>query len=304
MDIELQNVSKAFSSGASQHFAVDNVSWKTSGGEVFGLLGPNGAGKTTMIRMLLDIIRPDRGTVLVNGERSANFKQSFRRQVGYLPEERGLYPNRKVLDTLLYFARLKGVEKGQAKKRAVELLHKLELDDRLNSKISDLSKGMSQKVQMICALVHDPELVILDEPFAGLDPVNLQVIRELILDLKQAGKTIVLSTHMMKEVEALCDRIFMIHQGREVLYGNLSEIKTSYADFEIFVDKDAEPEGLECVREIQMINGGKCVRLHEDRTMHDFLHEMAAAKRPVQSIEAASTPIENIFIALAKGRST
>jgi len=228
MEIELQNVSKTYGRGANLKVAVDNVSWKSGGGEIFGLLGPNGAGKTTMIRMMLDIIRPDEGQILLNGDPAANRTIDFKRQIGYLPEERGLYQKRKVMDVLLYFAALKGFDRKAAKLKAMELLERFELADCANKKIHDLSKGMGQKIQIASCVLHDPDLVVLDEPFSGLDPVNTRLIRETIFDLRAAGKLVFLSTHMMAEVEALCDRIFMINDGKQVLYGPLDEIRKSY----------------------------------------------------------------------------
>lgn len=296
MEIELQNVCKTFGRGADLKVAVDNVSWKSAGGEIFGLLGPNGAGKTTMIRMMLDIIRPDSGQVVLNGDSTANRTIEFKRKIGYLPEERGLYQKRKVIDVLLYFAALKGFDRGAAKIKAMELLDRFELADCANKKIHDLSKGMGQKIQIASCILHDPDLVVLDEPFSGLDPVNTRLIRETILDLRAAGKLVFLSTHMMAEVEALCDRIFMINHGKQVLYGSLDEIRKSYTRYEVLMDHDAETEGLACIESITRSAQGQCIHLKYGTTTHDLMAELAANKRLFRRFEEARMPIEDIFV--------
>jgi len=296
MEIELQNVCKTFGRGADLKVAVDNVSWKSAGGEIFGLLGPNGAGKTTMIRMMLDIIRPDSGKVVLNGDSTANRTIEFKRKIGYLPEERGLYQKRKVIDVLLYFAALKGFDRGAAKIKAMELLDRFELADCANKKIHDLSKGMGQKIQIASCILHDPDLVVLDEPFSGLDPVNTRLIRETILDLRAAGKLVFLSTHMMAEVEALCDRIFMINHGKQVLYGSLDEIRKSYTRYEVLMDHDAETEGLACIESITRSAQGQCIHLKYGTTTHDLMAELAANKRLFRRFEEARMPIEDIFV--------
>lgn len=296
MEIELKNVCKTYGRGANLKVAVDNVSWKSGGGEIFGLLGPNGAGKTTMIRMMLDIIRPDEGQILLDGDPTANRTLDFKRRIGYLPEERGLYQKRKVIDVLLYFAALKGFDRSAAKIKAMELLERFELADCANKKIHDLSKGMGQKIQIASCVLHDPDLVVLDEPFSGLDPVNTRLIRETILDLRAAGKLVFLSTHMMAEVEALCDRIFMINDGKQVLYGSLDEIRKSYTTYEVLMDHEAETDGLNCVDSVVRSNQGKCIRLRGDATVHDLMSELAAGKRKFKRFEEARMPIEDIFV--------
>lgn len=296
MEIELQGVSKTYGRGANLKVAVDNVSWKAGGGEIFGLLGPNGAGKTTMIRMMLDILRPDQGQVLLDGNPTKNRTIDFKRRIGYLPEERGLYQKRKVMDVLLYFAALKGFNRRAAKLKAIELLERFELADCANKKIQDLSKGMGQKIQIASCVLHDPDLVVLDEPFSGLDPVNTRLIRETILDLRSAGKLVFLSTHMMAEVEALCDRIFMINHGKQVLYGSLDEIRKSYTRYEVLMDHEAETQGLDCIESITRSGRGQCIFLKADRSVHDLMNELAAGKRSFRRFEEARMPIEDIFV--------
>lgn len=300
MHLELINVSKAYAHKGAVHHAVRGVKWQASGGEIFGLLGPNGAGKTSMIRMILDILRPDAGQILIDGDSAYNRSGMFRRRVGYLPEERGLYKKRTVLEMLLFFAALKGMKSQDAKRRARELLENFAVAEWEKKYIDDLSKGMAQKVQIISCLLHDPDLVILDEPFSGLDPVNMRVVRSMIQSLKQQGKLVCLSTHMMAEVEALCDRIFMIHQGAEVLYGSVREIMQRYAEHDVMLDPAAQPEGLNCVESLEVLPAGKCVHLREGCSVHDLLAEIAAKRRSVSRFEVGTVPLEEIFIRLVR----
>lgn len=304
MEIELQGVRKTYGRGANLKVAVDNVSWKSGGGEIFGLLGPNGAGKTTMIRMMLDIIRPDQGEVLLDGDSQANRTLEFKRRIGYLPEERGLYQKRKVIDVLLYFAALKGLDRIPAKKIAMEMLDRFALADCANKKIQDLSKGMGQKIQIASCILHGPELVVLDEPFSGLDPVNTRLVRETIFDLRDEGKLIFLSTHMMSEVEALCDRIFMINNGTQVLYGALDEIRKSHTRYEVLLDHEAETQGLQCIDSINRTAQGQCIHLKDGFSIHDLMQELAIGKRSFHRLEEARMPIEDIFVEIVGRQST
>jgi len=219
--LEVKNLCKSF--GIVK--AVDDVSFGVPEGSIFGLIGRNGAGKTTTIRMMMNIYLPDAGEVFLRGEKVT---AAFKDKVGYLPEERGLYKKMKVLDTLLYFAELKGKSGKSVERKAVEYLEKFELADRKLSKIEDLSKGNQQKVQFIATILHDPEFVILDEPFSGLDPINTNLLKEIILDLKRQGRVIIFSTHLMDFAERLCDHITMIDQGKVLLSGSLKELKSKY----------------------------------------------------------------------------
>jgi ABC-2 type transport system ATP-binding protein len=212
--IEIDAVTKRFGGFA----AVDGLSFTVPKGIICGFLGPNGAGKTTTLRMMLDIIRPDRGTITVLGKPSTVQQRS---RFGYLPEEKGLYKKMTARGVIAYLAALKGVPKREAFRRADRLLDKYGLGDSKRAKIEQLSKGMSQKVQVIATIAHDPELVILDEPFSGLDPVNQQILEELILDLKRGGATILFSTHVMQHAERLCDHIILMARGRKVFDGTM-----------------------------------------------------------------------------------
>jgi ABC-2 type transport system ATP-binding protein len=210
------------------HTAVHNLSLEVPQGGIFGLLGPNGAGKTTTIRMLLNIITPDEGRVSLFGAGGTGRELSAR--IGYLPEERGLYPKMKVLDQLAFLGEAKGISRWDARQRAKQWLDRLGLGDWALKKVSDLSKGMQQKVQFAGALQHDPELVILDEPFSGLDPVNSQVMRDVVVDVARGGRTVLFSTHIMEHAEKMCDRITIIARGEKVVDGPLAQVKREFAE--------------------------------------------------------------------------
>ncbi|HEX9704596.1 MAG TPA: ATP-binding cassette domain-containing protein [Gemmatimonadales bacterium] len=217
--LALDHITKRFAG----HVAVDGLSLTVAPGVIYGLLGPNGAGKTTAIRVIMNIFAPDRGTVLLFGRPGTGHDHSAR--IGFLPEERGLYPKMRVLDVLVFLAETKGVDRRTARARAGEWLDRLGLGDWRQRKVSDLSKGMQQKVQFISAVLHDPDLIVLDEPFAGLDPVNAEVLRDTVLDLKRRGKTVLFSTHVMEHAEKLCDQLCIIAKGRKLVDGSLAQVK-------------------------------------------------------------------------------
>ncbi len=216
--LELRGVTKLF----GDFRAVDDVSFSLPAGSIYGFLGPNGAGKTTTIRMILEIIKPTSGSITVLGEASA---LKVRRRIGYLPEEKGLYKKMKCWAVIAYFATLKGLSRKVAKQRAYELLERYGLKDFANSPTEALSKGMGQKVQVLASIAHDPEFVILDEPFSGLDPVNQQVMEDIIRDMAKRGRTVLFSTHVMQHAERLCDRILLLAKGRKIFDGTVSEAK-------------------------------------------------------------------------------
>ncbi|MGH7646014.1 MAG: ABC transporter ATP-binding protein [Gemmatimonadales bacterium] len=217
--VALERVTKRFAG----HVAVDGLSLAVSGGVIFGLLGPNGAGKTTSLRMIMNVFAPDEGVVRLFG--GTGMGRALSARIGYLPEERGLYPKMRVLDVLVFLAEAKGVGRRPARAKALEWLDRLELGDWRLRRVSDLSKGMQQKVQFISTVLHDPDLLVLDEPFGGLDPVNAQLLRETVLELKRRGKTIVFSTHIMEHAEKLCDQICIIARGRKLVDGTLGDVK-------------------------------------------------------------------------------
>jgi len=217
--------------------AVDGVSLEVRRGELFGLLGPNGAGKTTTIRTVLNIIQPDGGEITINGR---HFVPETWNIIGYLPEERGLYRKSKIINTILYFAALKGIPTREARPLAMEWLERFELKDAGHRKVEELSKGNQQKVQLICSLIHRPQLLILDEPFSGLDPVNQILLKDILLELRSHDVAIVFSTHQMEQVEKLCDNICLINKGREVLGGALSEIKKTYGTNSVHLEYEGD----------------------------------------------------------------
>ena len=217
--------------------AVDDVSLSVNRGEIFGLIGPNGAGKTTTIRTILNIIKADAGSILFDG---FPFNELIQNKIGYLPEERGLYRKNKLLNTIIYFATLKGIPSLEAKRRAVEWLKRFELLTYADKKVEELSKGNQQKIQFIIAIIHDPTLVILDEPFSGLDPVNQILLKDIFMDMKQKGKAIIFSTHMMEQAEKLSDKICLINKGKVVIDGDLHEVKSRFGKNTVHVEFDGD----------------------------------------------------------------
>ncbi|HPF40920.1 MAG TPA: ATP-binding cassette domain-containing protein [Phycisphaerae bacterium] len=297
--IEFQGVSKSFGGGASRIDAVRDVSFEATGGETLGILGPNGAGKTTIIRMLLDVFRPDAGEIRVDGGLNGNRLDTFRRRVAYLPEERGLYQKRKISDVIEYTGALRGLSRAETRDRATPLLERFELAAYARKKVATLSKGMSQKLQILLSVLHDPDVLIFDEPFSGLDPVNVRLVRRLVLEHRERGKLVCLCTHMMSEVQALCDRVMMMHRGSRVLYGPLQEIRRAHTDYQVTVDIDAAPEGLACVDRVERVENSKNVYLKEGRTLSDFLREMAMAGRTMRHMSEGLRSIEDVFVSVA-----
>jgi ABC-2 type transport system ATP-binding protein len=277
--------------------AVDHLSFEVERGEIFGLLGPNGAGKTTTIRVIMDILNPDAGTVTVLGQPPGRAKG----RVGYLPEERGLYRNLKVLDTLVYLAELKGVPRSAARERAVGLLERIQLEEWAARKVRDLSRGMQQRLQFAASLVHDPDALILDEPFQGLDPVNVERIKDFVAALHREGKTIVLSTHQMNLVEALCDRILLINRGQAVLYGSLAAIKREHAPNAIRVRAPHLPPDLPGVVAVERDDGAFDLTLAEGARPQEVLRALLDRGVEVQAFEVAPVPLEDIFVAAVSG---
>ncbi|MBV9669878.1 MAG: ATP-binding cassette domain-containing protein [Acidobacteriales bacterium] len=258
--VEVAEVVKAY----DKKIAVDHLSFSIRQGSIFGLLGPNGAGKTSTIRMLIGITLPDSGTVRIFGE---PFRRALLQRIGYLPEQPGLYRKLKVLEQLVMLGELHGLRAQDAKKRATEWCERLEIAGSLGSKYEELSKGMQQKVQFIASLLHDPEFLIMDEPFSGLDPVNAKLLKDTLLDLRQQGKTVLFSSHRMDQVEKLCDDICLVNGGKAVLNGNLREIKARYGKSSVQIEYDGDRDVLrdnslvksldkyENYVEVQMIEG-------------------------------------------------
>lgn len=291
--VEVSRVTKSFNGNT----VVSDISFSVGQGETFGMVGPNGAGKTTTIRMLMDIIKPDSGEIRVLSE---TLKEDTKNRIGYLPEERGLYRKLTVSESLSYLAALKNMEPSSARDRATELLKRVDMLQHKDKKIEQLSRGMGQIIQFIVTILHDPELVVLDEPFAGLDPVNTKLIKDMILELRSRGKSIILSTHMMNEVEELCDRILMINKGRAVLYGSLSEIKSRYRNNSIFLECDRLPDEIPGV--IGSKDQGKYLELFLDghTSPQEVLRTLINKGVSVNRFEVSTPSLNEIFIQMVK----
>ncbi len=246
MALKLNNVTKRF----GKVTAVNGISLNVPRGSIYGFLGPNGAGKTTLIRMVMSIFYPDSGSIRVLDHDNA---ESVKDRLGYLPEEKGLYKKMKAGEILTYFGRLKGMDGTEAKEKGRELMTRYGLGDWIDTPCEALSKGMGQKVQILGTIIHDPELVILDEPFSGLDPVNIELMREIIQQMKRDGRTVIFSTHIMEQAERICDFIFLINKGQKILNGTLTEIKAT-GDRGILIDYDGDGDILKTLPGIQRIN--------------------------------------------------
>jgi ABC-2 type transport system ATP-binding protein len=289
--VELEAVCKSYN-----HFvAVAGLSLHIRAGSVYGLLGPNGAGKTSTIRMMIGITAPDSGAIRLFGE---SLRRRHLARVGYLPEERGLYKRMKLLDHLVFLAELKGVAAADAVRRAIWWCERFELDAWMNKKVEELSKGMQQKAQFIATLLHDPDLLILDEPFAGLDPANVVVLKDVLLEMKQAGKTIVFSTHRMDQVERLCDAICLLDHGEAVLQGELNQIKSRFGRNDVQLEYEGEIAFLGDTAMVQSYNNyGNYVevRLKPGADPQDLLR-MAASRARVNKFELMEPSLEEIFL--------
>jgi ABC-2 type transport system ATP-binding protein len=298
--VEVHGISKRY----GHQLAVDNLSFEVRRGEIFSMLGPNGAGKTTSIRMILDIIKPDSGTIEVLGGR---FTEATKQRIGYLPEERGLYKGVRLVELLTYLGTLKGMSTADAARRASQLLDEVGLGDNKKSKVSELSRGMSQKVQFVATIIHDPDLIIIDEPFAGLDPVNTELLKSMIYKLKAQGKTIVMSIHEMHQVEEMADRLLMINHGQRVLYGSVDEVRQQYAENAVVVSGQGEWQKLPGVRSVKSDEAGRNVTLmlDEHTTPDDIMQALAVSPNyKVRSFALAVPSLNDIFIRVAGGNGS
>jgi len=295
--LEVSNLTKDFNNIR----AVDNASFVVPEGSIFGLIGRNGAGKTTTIRTMMNIYMPDSGEIILRG---AKVGRDFKDKVGYLPEERGLYKKMKLLDTLLYFSELKGKTGKTVQKQAVEYLKRFDLADRKNSKVEELSKGNQQKLQFIITVLHDPEFIILDEPFAGLDPINTNLLREIILEKKQEGKVIILSTHLMDYAEKMCDHIAMIDHGKIILNGSMSEIKSKYANKNISLNYEGDISFLQnhpLVEKIADFGNSTGIRIKDSGKAQELLRLLLENNVIVKRFDANDISLHEIFVELADG---
>lgn len=294
--LELYNINKAF--GAVK--VVDDVSFAVQAGEIFGLLGPNGAGKTTTIRCILGIMYPDSGRIDFSFGSGSHVVRS---SIGYLPEERGLYKDVRVMDLLLYLANLRGYSLPKARQRAQSYLAKFGLEGREKAKIEELSKGMAQKVQFIAAILHEPKLLILDEPFSGLDPVSQNILKQELRELTAQGTALLLSGHQMNVLEELCDRIFLLNKGRQVLYGPIDQIKEQYADHKCTIYGDNAGVAFEHWPGIRQVTREKMrttIFLAKSVEVQQFLRQLPP-QVDIKELSIDRISLHDIFVSVAQG---
>ena len=290
--LQLENVHKKF----GDFTAVSDISFSIQKGSIYGLLGPNGAGKTTTLRMIMDIIAPDAGTITLNGNRHI---RDFLDQIGYLPEERGLYRKMKVRDVILFIAELKGLYKQQALGEIERWLEKMQLSEWENKRIDELSKGMAQKIQFITTVIHKPELIILDEPFSGLDPINMTLLKDLMLELRDEGSTIIFSTHVMEQVEKLCDHICLIHQGKVLIEDELRVVKRAFGKNSVEIEYVGSLEPIRNSDWIQGINDfGQYaeVKLRSPEDYRPLLEALVEKGVDVTRFELVEPTLHEIFV--------
>jgi ABC-2 type transport system ATP-binding protein len=295
--LEIEGISKSF----GDFYAVKKLSFEIPAGTIYGLLGPNGAGKTTTIRMVMNIIIPDEGSIKVLNQR---MDEEMKERVGYLPEDRGLYPKMKVGELLLFLAEIKGLKRSEARKEIDFWLERFDLSDWKSKKVEELSRGMQQKLQFIVTVIHQPELIILDEPFSGLDPVNTKLLKDVMLEMKEKGRTIVFSTHRMEQVEMICDNICLINKAELVLEGNLSQIKKQYGKNTVILDYDGEANFIKNFPEIEKIDDyGKFmeIKLKEESSPQDLLPKLVG-KISINKYEVKEPTLNAIFIEKVGGK--
>lgn len=296
--LSIRNIVKEY----AKHRALDDVSMEVAQGTIFGLLGPNGAGKTSLIRIINQITGPDKGEIFFNGEK---LNQLHINKIGYLPEERGLYKKMEIGEQMLYLAQLKGLSRSDASQRIKYWFKKMEMQSWWHKKVEDLSKGMQQKVQFVATVLHEPELIILDEPFSGFDPVNAEIIKDEILELNKKGSTIIFSTHRMESVEELCDHIALIHKSHKILDGSVKSIKNAYRNhtFHIGIDREIpqqEAKTYQLLNQILLDEGQKLtIKLKDGFNTNDVLQELIPLTR-IFSLEEVIPTINEIFIQKVK----
>lgn len=294
--VEVTHLTKSFGSVK----AVDDVSFQVENGEIFGLLGPNGAGKTTMIRLILDIFKPNQGQVSILGGPMTEAKKE---RIGYMPEERGLYQDIPLERCLVYLGTLKGLSADEVKKRSSEYLERFDLAEHRHKKVKELSKGMQQKAQIIATILHQPELLIIDEPFSGLDPVNTRMVKSLLLDLHRQGVTIIMSTHQMHQVEEMCDRILLVNHGQVVLYGDLPQIRRRYSGHAVLVETNQALPKLDGIEAIEPHNSANLLTLSPGFDPQMVLHQLVAHNISLERFEIATPTLDEIFIQVVQGET-
>ncbi|HEY2953880.1 MAG TPA: ATP-binding cassette domain-containing protein [Candidatus Eisenbacteria bacterium] len=291
--LEVREVVKSYDGRA----VVNRVSFEVQAGEIFALLGPNGAGKTTLIRMITDILKPDSGRITLEGKPVGG---EARHLISYLPEERGLYRRVPVVDALAYYGRLRGLGARPARDEALALLDRVGLRDYALKQVQALSKGMQQKVQLCTALIGGPRLMILDEPFTGLDPLNVLLLEEVLRERRAAGVTVLLSTHQMNKVEEQCDRALMLNRGHMVLYGAVRDLKRQYADHALLLRASPLPARVPGVRGVEAVNGEQKLILDPDAQPRDVLKALIAQDVEIESFSHSAMPLEDIFIKVVR----
>ena len=294
--VEVSHISKSF--GAVK--AIDDLSFAVEQGEIFGLLGPNGAGKTTSIRIILDIFKPERGQVSILGGAMSEAKKS---RIGYMPEERGLYQDIPLERCLVYLGSLKGVPAAEVRRRLPAYLERFDLAEHRHKKVKELSKGMQQKAQIIATLLHSPELLIIDEPFSGLDPINTRLVKDLLLELNRQGVTIIMSTHQMNQVEELCHRILLVDHGRAVLYGELQTIRRDFAGHAVLVRLDGALPSLPGVEKVEAHNDALRLSLSTGVTPQQVLRGLVEQGVALEQFEIALPTLDDIFVEVVQADS-
>ena len=290
--LAVRNLYKSY----GDQMAVRDLSFTLEPGEILGLIGPNGAGKSSTIKMILDFMRPDSGEIEILGGRMT---EATKNQIGYLPEEKGLYKKLRALDQILYLASLKGMPKAAANKRAHELLDQTGMLESKNKRIKEMSKGMGQMIQLIVTLVHDPDLVLLDEPFSGLDPVNTELLKSIVVEQRDRGKAVILSTHQMNQVEEMCDRVLMIDHGSAVLYDSMAEIRTKFRKKSLMVNVDGSLPDVPGVVEARPGRDATELVLAPDVTPQIVLDQLRERGAAINRFEITTPTLHDIFIKLA-----
>ncbi len=299
--LELQNLKKYF---ATQK-AVDNISLSIEPGSIFGLLGPNGAGKTTLIRMITGIFYPDEGQIIFDGKKFDPVNDIGR--IGYMPEERGLYKKMKIGEQTLYLAQLKGLSRSDATKKIKEWFIRFEMESWWNKKVEDLSKGMQQKLQFVTTVLHEPKLIILDEPFSGLDPVNSNLIKEEIYKLAQSGTTVIFSTHRMEQVEEICSQIVLVNKGQKILDGTVKEVKQNFKENLFSIGVNQLPASLNGNSPFEVVGNKEqafVVRIKAGSKPNDVLQYLLQQGSEIHSFNEILPSLNDIFIKLVEGTPT
>ncbi len=299
MSLKLENISKVY----DRTVAVEALSLEVPDGAIYGIIGPNGAGKTTTIRMIMNITMPDSGRILINGSPRP---KDFNNRVGYLPEERGLYKKMTVIEVMLYMARLKGYSPAAVKEKADRWLERVNLLEYKERKVEELSKGMQQKLQFLTTIMHEPDLVILDELFSGLDPINIELIKDIILDMKREGKTILFSTHVMEQAEKLCDYVCMISRGKKVIDGSMAEVKARFGKNSIQVEMEGDGHfltGVAGVNNVTEFNNYVELQLDEKADTNAILKQIAD-RVTVRRFALVEPSLYDIFIDMAGDNPT